>query len=210
MNVDFDPATHTYSRMGRPVPGVTETLRAAGLFPKEWDFADMRLAQQAGTVAHAACEGIIKGGNVEEIVHRVCFEVEGEYWAERTAQSVLLFGNFVADMQPELIASEWRLYSSIYGYAGTIDLVVRMRGWVWVIDLKTGFPYPAVDLQTAAYAQLVKENRSDLPIVRRGALYLRDKQYRLDPHESPDDFRVFQSALVTNAWKRRFGLTEAA
>lgn len=53
----------------------------------------------------------------------------------------------------EILATEFQTWNLTLGYAGTADLLVRLRdGSVWLIDLKTGKGvYPEYTLQTIAY-----------------------------------------------------------
>ena len=70
-------------------------------------------------------------------------------------QYILRFMEFWEKYKPELIATEESLISPDLGFAGTIDLVCRINGEVWLIDLKTSnYLSNSYELQVAAYRKL--------------------------------------------------------
>ncbi len=57
----------------------------------------------------------------------------------------------------EVIGTEMKCESSTLGYGGTIDLVCKIGGKVWLVDFKTGKGiYEEHDYQVAAYAKLLE------------------------------------------------------
>jgi hypothetical protein len=55
---------------------------------------------------------------------------------------------------PEIVCIEQPCYSAKYRYAGTPDIVCRIKGSEGIIDIKTGSS-ETVGIQTAAYCQMV-------------------------------------------------------
>lgn len=90
-------------------------------------------------------------------------------------------------------------------FAGTIDRVMVIHGFNWLIDLKTAVAiYPPVGVQLAAYAELVKANRPDLAQrdLVRGALKLKpDGTYQLERFTGTSDWSCFLSLLYVNNWR---------
>jgi hypothetical protein len=61
--------------------------------------------------------------------------------------------------QPEILFNEKSVLSLKHGYQGTLDLMVKIQGETYLIDVKTGKDiYPSVELQLSAYQEALKEN----------------------------------------------------
>ena len=86
---------------------------------------------------------------------------------------ILKFADFWRTHKPELISTEDFVWSDEYKYAGTADLVVKLDGQVWLLDLKTSNSlHKSYDLQLASYAKALKECK-DIEIERTGVLWLK-------------------------------------
>ena len=59
-------------------------------------------------------------------------------------------------IRPEIIMSETPLYSPKYGFAGTSDIIFKLRGVLSICDFKTGF-YGTAAPQLCAYEVLARE-----------------------------------------------------
>lgn len=122
---------------------------------------------------------------------------------------------FVADYQPEILHAEQPVYDEPVGYAGTFDLLCRLRrpGVVVsraleldLIDVKSGTVPWTVGMQTAAYkrpVQLVYPGH----LIRRWALNLRaDSTYKLDEvsrwTDAREHERQFLAVYLTAQLKR--------
>lgn len=58
----------------------------------------------------------------------------------------------------KFLASERKIYSKEYGYAGTLDALAMVNGKLAIVDFKTSNGiYPDYFLQTAAYAKAIEE-----------------------------------------------------
>lgn len=137
MKCAFDPESHTYRIDGRPVPSVTEVL--ADVIPG-WQAGEWYL--QRGRAVHA-CAALVAQG--EEFDHDP--RIEGQVSAVR---------KFLRDTGyfPELI--ERPVFSRMYRYGGTLDLVVRESSRLLIIDYKATLT-EAVPIQMAAYIHALWE-----------------------------------------------------
>ena len=98
------------------------------------------------------------------------------------------------DVEP--ILTEARLASRAHWYAGTADLIARMGGETWLLDLKTSNSiHGSYALQCAAYARAEFHLDADgqeapmPPIDRIGAI-----------HVQPDGCRLVEFPSVNHAW----------
>jgi hypothetical protein len=108
-----------------------------------------RSATELGIAVHAACERYVITGRRPDVDAEVAPFLDS---FERWAQSA----------QPEYEAAEVTVYSPTYGYAGTLDCMLRLAGPLVIADYKTSrkdvtdkgkptTPYPETALQLAAY-----------------------------------------------------------
>ncbi len=71
------------------------------------------------------------------------------------------------------ISTEYHLFSDVHEYAGTADLIVKIDGKLWLLDIKTSNSlHTSYGLQLSAYAMAWNETHSD-PIERTGVLWLK-------------------------------------
>jgi predicted RecB family nuclease len=78
--------------------------------------------------------------------------------------------------QPEIIATERYLVSDRYKYAGTADLICKLKDEVWIVDFKTGAKSIDHGLQLAAYRQAYKDMTGIK--AKTAGLYLNNKTKR--------------------------------
>lgn len=219
MSLVFDEARHRYSLDGRPVTGVT-TIIGKGLPKPGLPYWSARVVAEAavdeaatlaatigmqgrdavvnrlrrapwqardraavrGTRVHALAEQVALGGEVDVPASLVPY-VEG-------------YVEFLDGHDVEPILTEARLASRAHWYAGTADLVARMGGETWLLDLKTSNNiHGSYALQCAAYARAEfhldadGEERPMPPIDRIGAI-----------HVQPDGCRLAEFPSVNQAW----------
>jgi len=111
------------------------------------------------------------------------------------------------DISAETMAVEHRVFSRLYGYAGTLDWLGRIDGRLSIIDYKTGPVVPSYGPQTAAYAEAHAEETGER-VARRYALRLKfDGTYSIEQFTDRNDIAVFHAALRVATWKREKGLT---
>ncbi len=191
----FDQATHTYAWDGVAVPSVTTVLESQGLVTLFGAPEQLAIYRSLGTAVHTATELDDLGTLDEATVHA---DVWPYLWAWR---------EFKAQSGCELVSCERRVYNEKYGYAGTLDRVLVVRGERGLYDIKTGAKRRATGPQTAAYlAALPTKERTAkpngrLPMKRYGIYLKNDCTFDLQPYADPTDLQVFLSALMLHTWK---------
>ena len=166
-----------YKRNDKYYPSVTSVLN---YFPKnkffhEWlkdvgHNADIIASKAAseGTQVHTAIDRFLNGEEIKWIDDNGRAEYSLEVW-----KMILKFADFWNTHKPELIASEYHLFSDTHEYAGTTDIIVKLNNQVWLLDIKTSNSlHTSYDLQLAAYAVAWNETHNTL-IERTGILWLK-------------------------------------
>lgn len=146
-----------------PVPSVTWV---AGYWPKGVQFykwladkgwneaeAAKSAAGDKGSKVHLAIEMILNGEEFR-IDTKVLNKSTGQF-EELTYDELLCVKSFCDwrdEVKPEVIATEMTVFSDIHGYAGTVDLVCRIDGIMYVVDFKTSKQvWREHELQVSAY-----------------------------------------------------------
>lgn len=167
MNFVFDEEKHRYTADGVAVPGITQALKLTGFIDDSWYTSE---SAERGKAVHLACQFLLEGAldwaSVHpEILHRV-----------------KSFESFIGEYKPRVLLSEKPLFSSVWRFAGTPDLVAEVNVENWLIDLKSGASGLASKLQTAAQKVLAEENLK-IKIHRRFVLSLpAEGSFKLIPH----------------------------
>lgn len=128
------------------------------------------------------------------------------------------FKAFIADWSPTFEASEVTVYNREHGYAGTLDTIVVLDGFRYLMDFKTGKGvYGEVALQLAAYRHaefmgLPDGTEEPMPKVDGCAvLHLRPKGYQVIPVAAGQaEFRAFLYAQQVRRFCARGGLGDQA
>jgi hypothetical protein len=132
--------------------------------------ADLILAKagKEGTQVHEAAEALIKGEEVTWMDDYGNAKYSQLVWA-----MILKFYDFWTSVKPELIFTEEFTFSDKYKYAGTADLLVKIDGEVWLLDIKTSNSlHRAYDMQLAAYAKAIEEVKG-IKVDRTGIIWLK-------------------------------------
>ena len=109
-------------------------------------------AATIGTIAHNYIEGVIKYKLGQ---HDKPPKLPAN---EQALNAINAYANFAKHYEIEYHASEPKIYSKLYGYAGTLDIDATIDGKRCICDLKTSNGiYPEAFLQTAAYQQARQE-----------------------------------------------------
>jgi len=166
-----------YRREGNYYPSVTSVLN---YFPKNQFFhawlKDVGhnseiIANKAageGTQVHQAVDAFLNGAEITWIDEYGNAKYNLDVW-----RMILRFADFWNTHKPELIATEYHLFSDEHKYAGTADLVVRMFDNIWLLDLKTSNSlHTSYDLQLAAYATAWNETH-DEKVTHTGILWVK-------------------------------------
>jgi len=121
-----------------------------------------------GTQVHNAVEAFLNG---EEIKWLDAFG--NAMYSLDVWKMILKFADFWNKHKPELIATEYHLFSDVYKYAGTADIICRINKKLWLLDIKTSNSlHTSYDLQLAAYAKAWSETHNE-PIEETGILWLK-------------------------------------
>ena len=175
MSLVFYPKSHRYRLDGAWVPGVT-TLIGKGL-PKpalpywaartvaEWvaDNPDLteelkRMGGRGPSVAYLKelpwqkrDEAAIRGTDAHALAERLAHGEEVEVPGHLAAH-VQGYVDWLDANQPEVLLTERPVASRQWRYAGTFDLVAKLDGATWMLDLKTSSGvYGSTALQLTAY-----------------------------------------------------------
>ncbi len=136
---------------------------------KGWDEAEAikSAAGGRGSKVHNAIESIFKGEEVR--IDSKFMNPQTEQQEELTLEEVDCVLSFLAwyeEEKPEVICYEINVFSDKYGYAGTIDLVCKIRGVLWVIDFKTSqFIWPSHRIQVSSYGKIIETGEHDIPAI---------------------------------------------
>lgn len=146
-----------------------------------------------------------KAADVGTLIHKVIeCQISGETMkvpVEATAQ-LQHFLTWMDRFKPQILVSEGTIFNREYNYAGTLDIIARIDGLNWLIDIKSGSGvYPEHALQVAAYSRGEFIGHFDgleepLPIIDKGAvLHIRPEGYHFIPVNIGKE--VFDSFLYT-------------
>lgn len=196
----FDPITHRYTLDGRELISVTTALKEAGMVDTTgWNEEARRRGQYVHEAIHLYTRGELEPGSVDPAYE--------PYF--------LAFLTFVEEARIEFEHVEVRVCDPVYGYAGTLDAIVRWpdptRGTVRhvLVDWKSGFFPPAAAAQTAAYLRCIRDWYPAGTLIRRAGLHLMgDGQYRTFFFtDVAQDEADFLAALRVAQFRRRHGIT---
>ena len=131
----------------------------------------MRKAAEEGTAVHNAVEELIAGKEITWMDDFGNAKYNLTVW-----QMILKAAEFFKTHKPEVIAAEEFTFSDQHRYAGTADLIVKMDGEIWLLDIKTSNNlHRSYDLQLAAYAKAWEEMFGQ-KIDRTGILWLKSSK----------------------------------
>jgi hypothetical protein len=186
MRLEFDAGPHVYRLDGRVVPGVTQIL--APLVDYSMVPADvLEVARLRGQWVHAAINAHCRG------------TLDVDALAPDVRAYVDQYLRFLDESGFVPTASEVRVASPKYGYAGTLDLLGEFQKGESLLDVKCTADLPeAVGPQTALYAQAYAETFGR-PVKRRACLHLFPDRYRVEPLTAALDWTVALSCL--NIWR---------
>jgi hypothetical protein len=163
-------------------------------------------AANLGTYLHAAVERISLG----QEINKPADEVQASYLRG--------FEQFVRDVGPKYLFTEFEIYNSEHGYAGSGDAIIRIGNTTWIIDTKTGTKVrPEVALQLSAYRRadfilIPHKDKTDgrktvyeevkVPKIRKsGVIHLFPDGYQFVEVRSDDEvFDVFLAAKQLYEW----------
>ena len=173
-----------YKRNENYYPSVTSILQyfPKGKFFENWlkdvghnsDIIAKKAADE-GTQTHSLIERYLTGEKIDWLDENGHANCSLPVW-----QMLLKFVEFWETEKPELIESEIHLFSDTHKIAGTCDLVVRMRGELWILDIKTSNSvHTSYDLQTAAYTVCWNETFEE-KATKNGIIWLKSSKQKAD------------------------------
>lgn len=129
----------------------------------------LKKAGEEGSQVHNAIENIIKGIPVYWLDSNYNANYSLVVWSQ-----ILRFADFWETYKPELVALEYYIHNDDQRYAGTVDLVCRINGKLWIIDFKTSNAIQETYfLQLASYRQAWNMLHPNDPIQETGILWLK-------------------------------------
>ena len=192
---------------GNAYVGVTSVLQVIrkpflekwrGDHGNEWSDEYTKAAGDRGTGIHAAVEGWLTTHGYPQLNDEDDTGVE-------ESKAVMAFEDWYYKNCEEMLAAEYTCQNTKYEYAGTADIIVRLKthdDWT-LVDLKTGKSFPEeAPLQLAAYRMALAEEG----IQTNGSIVLHLRQKTLtwreiDLQPSREDERAFLAALYLWRWK---------
>lgn len=192
----FEPEDHTYrlhdattpAAWGRLVPSVTQVIERAGLIGDTTWFTEE--SRQRGRIVHRAImyderEGLDPSSIDDRLV--------GYLDAYRAFKQAV-------DLGPCRLL-ETPLADPIRFVAGTVDQVRLLRGYLAVLDIKSGTQSAWWALQVAAYESLVRLALGCGPLKRYAVQLQKDGRFKLIEYQDRNDLRIFYSALAIVQWR---------
>ena len=200
--LEFDKKTHIYTYKGKRVLSVTSVLPdiPEHLLYKQF-FIDKTLL---GNRVHSYVDIINKHYmKYRRIPDRKVYE--GRNFLESDAPYVEAYLKFINEHMPEIKMSEKQLFDREHFYAGTMDLVAKIKGKLSIADCKTtSVIAPYAKLQLAAYTRMYNNHCPDDPAFNRYIIHLKpDTEFKLVPYpvkSLKEDFDEFYHKLRSAQW----------
>lgn len=181
---------HHYWVDGKRVPGVTDVLSSYSAFARMNDDA-MEVYRERGKAVHRLCE----------LYDKQTLNVDGLDDVGRAY--IYHWQRFLDESAFTPVLIEWMSYSRMYGYAGQLDRygvrLIKGRERKVLLDIKSGQPERIAGPQTAAYAQLVREEYDD-NVDERWCVYLTPSFYKILVYNEASDMKFFSAALTIYNW----------
>lgn len=115
------------------------------------------------------------------------------------------FYDWIADNKVEVLVNEKQVVSKLHGYAGTLDLIIKVNGSkkAMIVDVKTGKGiYDEVWLQLSAYRKALSEEKLIYSLCDIACLLLKeDGTYQFAKGE--DRFKEFLACKTIWEWQNK-------
>lgn len=172
---------------------------------KGWEEAEAIkvAAGDKGSKVHQAIESLLRGEEVPMDAKFINKDTGDE--EELTVEEYDCIRSFVDwfnEVKPEIIATEQVVHNRKDGYAGTLDLVCKIKEDYYIIDFKTSQQiWPSFELQLSAYkhayARLYKDMFFNLAVLQVG--YRRNKNgYKFTEVKDKYDLFLFTKGIWEN------------
>lgn len=125
-------------------------------------------AGKLGSNVHNAIDNILQGIKISWQNEQGLANYSLQEW-----QMILRFKEFYDKFKPEIICNECQVISHELKRGGTIDIVAKLNGQIYLLDIKTGNGiYTTHELQVAAYAEMWNKNNPEQKINKTAILWL--------------------------------------
>jgi hypothetical protein len=173
-------------------PRVTSILKDAGLY------GDMRSDEHAmarGTAVHMACEFYDEGDlDTDSVTAEVMPYISA--WATFKRETGC---RIESDDQGLII--ERSVWHPTLMYRGTLDRIATVNSKPYVLDVKSGSPWPPHPIQTGLYS-MAWAAMHDIPYPRRACVYLTaDGKYKFDEHKNRQDYNIAKACITLANWR---------
>jgi hypothetical protein len=125
---------------------------------KGWDEAEAikEMAGDKGSKVHQAITILLNGKEVKMGDYMMNIETgEMEELKVEEYECVMKFVEWFKETKPEILANEITAFSQDETFAGTIDIICRIDGQIYIVDIKTSQTiWPEHELQISAYSHL--------------------------------------------------------
>lgn len=141
------------------------------LSERGWDEAEAlkEAAGEKGGRVHKAIETFLE---TKEIKIDAKFDNDEGELQELTLeewQCLMAFADWYNEVKPEVLKGEFLVWNDEHNYAGTVDLLCRINGEIWLIDFKTSQNvYPTHEIQVSAYKHAYSDKIDKLGILQVG------------------------------------------
>lgn len=191
MEFNFDAHSHTYTLDDEVLPSVTAIIKPIQSYAKI-PKSVLEHARQMGVATHKAVE-LWNEGDLDIDSLDIQIVPRFKAWLK-----------FITDTGAEVTGYETPMYSSMYKYAGTPDLWIKINKDIYLLDIKPNSMFSWYPIQLSGYQHLLQDY-SKTTGVQRATLQLKDDgKYKFTPYKRADDardFSVFQSLLTIYKWR---------
>ena len=197
-DIQLNEATHIYTLDKVVIPSVSQVLKIAGLKDISKFCAPEDLIR--GTYVHKAIS-LYETGNLDESTVDPLIKPYFDAYLKFRKET---------DYKP--MASEQKVYSTRYRYAGRLDSERMFKEKFMIVDYTTGSEFhPADAIQVEAYKEARNETIQDRKLKAKDRLIVRlDKEgsYYLPPEKfyGKNDFNVFLACLTIYNCKKAWGV----
>ncbi len=161
------------------------------LSQRSWDESESlkQAAAEKGSKIHQACESLMDGITIKIDSKFINHETDlQEELSTEEYEAVMSFVAWFNLFKPEVVKKEFTVFDPQDRFAGTVDLVCKDKGELWLIDFKTGQNiWPSYELQVSAYKHALG-GEMNLGILQLGYRRNKDK-FKFTPVE--DKFDLF-------------------
>lgn len=186
--IRLDYETHTYYLGDKIIPSYSGICADLGITKPNPFYTDA--GREEGNALHRWLGFLARGKTPSEAPDpRIAGRVEG-------------IRKFIEDTGFKIFGGEEPMYDPLLKYACTPDLYGYIGNWSWVIDAKRGAKLPSHRLQTVA--QMIALGANGFRAQKRGCLYLKDGDYRLEEHTDTKDRDKWRAIVAAYFAKKEY------